>query len=169
MPRPHAAAVVMKVDMASLVSRLQRMDGRLIPRKIPNRLRDVAFGILIMVAQDQDLAAVDGVEKVADIFGIAAEREVSDYIEDVGSRDAVVDAADDGGIHVLDGVEGARGSAMAEDAVVTEVKIGSVKFTREGHAGILNDRRTKAATAKAVSGGYSTYLQSSHDVGVPVL
>ncbi|CUW93679.1 hypothetical protein AGR2A_Cc70081 [Agrobacterium genomosp. 2 str. CFBP 5494] len=161
MPGPNAAAVMVEVDVAAFVRRLQCVDRRLIPWQIADRLIQAAFVIQIVVADHEDLAATNFVEQVVDVFGIAADREVADDVEDVGRCNAVVDPANDGGIHLLDGVEGARGSAVAEDAVVAEMEVGGIEFPGERHGGLLNiDMRMRHPAAG--SGGYSTYLQSSH-------
>lgn len=141
---PDAAAVVMEIDVAAFVGRFEGVRWRTIPRQISDRLRDLPFTVEIVVAQDQKLSAADRVEEVANVFGVVADREVANDVEDVGSRDAVIDPRDDGYVHGFDAIEGASRRAMAENAVVTEVKVGRVKFPGEGHEGLLKDRHAKA-------------------------
>lgn len=129
--RPNATGVVMKEDAAAFVGRLQRGRRRLIPREIAEDAVQAALLIKVVVAPDENLAAVDLMEQVADALSITGDGEITYDVEQIIFRDARVDRADDGGVHLLDTVERARGRAMTEDSVMSEVQVCDVELLRE--------------------------------------
>src|SRR5689334_7638095 len=89
--RPRPARIVVEVDAAPLVTGFECCDRRLVPWQVAKDSVQTALAVEIMVAGDQNLAAVYRMKAVADVVGIAGNGKVADDIEHVIPRYAIVD------------------------------------------------------------------------------